>query len=237
MSTSRYFPDVRRLIESPADWGRSTDEGSQLERYYAVFLVFAFASGTLAHLLPAVYPVTRLTTDGLLLVINGGLLYLVYRRNGDARLCAWLLFAYLVTFLTEVAGVATGAVFGSYQYGPTMWWQGWGVPFVIALNWAVLVLAANDLVDRFLSSPWLGAALAGIIVAGYDFFIEPVAIQLDYWQWEGGGIPVQNYLAWAAVGFLISLPLRYLRIRYRSPLLPVYLVSQLLFFLLLNRLL
>ncbi|MGB3549005.1 MAG: carotenoid biosynthesis protein, partial [Saprospiraceae bacterium] len=146
MPSPPYFADVNQLIGSSAGGSAAAPRTVPVERYYAAFLLFAFGSGTLAHLLPAVYPITRLTTDGLLLVINGGLLYLVYRRNGDARLWAWLLFAYLVTFFTEVAGVATGAVFGSYQYGPTMWWQGWGVPFVIALNWAVLVLAANDLV-------------------------------------------------------------------------------------------
>ncbi|MCP9237924.1 carotenoid biosynthesis protein [Lewinella sp. JB7] len=205
------------------------------EHYLIWFLLFAFASGALAHTLPAVLPVTRYTTDGLLLVINGLLLYSIYVRNGDRRLWAWLIGAYCFTFAAEAVGVATGAIFGSYVYGPTMWWQWLGVPFVIALNWCVLTLATNDLAERFTGKrPWLAAGLASILIAAYDVAIEPVAVKLDYWQWAGGVIPLQNYLMWAVIAFVISLPVQLLRIRYRSPVLVVYLLAQLFFFIVLN---
>lgn len=198
------------------------------------FLLFAFASGSLAHLLPAILPITRYTTDPLLLVINGLVIYMVYLRNQDTRLWWWLLAAYWITFFTEVAGVATGSIFGEYTYGPTMRWQWLSVPFVIALNWAVLALAGNALADKLTNNPWLGAALAGGFLAAYDIAIEPVAIALDYWSWANVAVPMQNYLAWALVAFLISLPLRLLKIRYQSPLLLVYFFAQLAFFLILN---
>ena len=220
------------------------------DRYLIWFLIFAFASGTLAHLLPAVLPVTRYTTDGLLFVLNGLVIWAVYRRNGDRWLFTWLFVAYWFTFAMEALGVATGAVFGEYAYGPTMWLQWLGVPFVIALNWCVLTLACNDLACRMLPRAaryadgrrghfevLVHAAVAAILTALYDVAIEPVAIALDYWQWGGGEIPLQNYLAWAAIAFLLSVPLQYLRIRFRSPVLPVYLFAQLFFFLVLNLLL
>jgi len=53
------------------------------DRYLSYFLIFAFTSGTLAHCLPAVLPVTQLTTDGLLFVLNGLVLYAIYRTNQD----------------------------------------------------------------------------------------------------------------------------------------------------------
>lgn len=189
-------------------------------------------------------PITRVTTDGLLLVINGLLIFAIYRRNRAGGLFIWLLLAYWFTFAMEAIGVATGAVFGDYAYGPTMWWQWLGVPFVIALNWCVLTLACNDLALRMLPKPAaengaLGrkitvAALAAGITAFYDVVIEPVAIELDYWQWGGGEIPLQNYLAWAIIAFLISLPLHLFEIRFRSPLLLVYFFAQLFFFGVLN---
>ena len=108
------------------------------ERKLSWVLVFAFASGALAHTLPAVLPITRVTTDGLLLVINGLLIYALYQRHHDKRLLVWLVAAYCFTFAAEAVGVATGALFGQYAYGATMWWQWLGVPFVIALNWCVL---------------------------------------------------------------------------------------------------
>lgn len=211
-------------------------------------------------MLPAVFPVTRYTTDGLLFVLNGLVVGAILRRYGDERLLVWLFVAYWFTFAMEALGVATGAVFGAYTYGPTMWFQWLGVPFVIAFNWCVLTLTCNDLAARLLSPLFpqyergdhltavaprqssienrilhiLTAALAALLTALYDVAIEPVAIALDYWQWAANDIPLQNYLAWAAIALLISLPLQIFKIRFRSPVLLVYLLAQLFFFLALN---
>ena len=226
-------------------------EATPFERYLSYFLVFYFASGTLAHLLPAVVPITRYITDLLLFVSNGLIVYALWRRHADRRLLVWLIAAYWFTFATEAVGVATGAIFGEYAYGETMWLQWLGVPFAIAFNWCVLTLACNDLAGRiyraisgggndrdgFLLRSVLVALFAGVGTALYDVAIEPVAIALDYWTWAAGDIPLQNYLAWALVAFLISLPLQLLRIRFESPVLPVYLFGQLFFFLALNALL
>ncbi len=195
-------------------------------------------------------PITQVTTDGLLFVLNGLVLYAIYRANQDKRLFVWLAIAYAFTFIMEALGVATGAIFGEYAYGPTMWFQWLGVPFVIALNWCVLTLACNEVIIRLFSrkteteagqsniayriSHIAYPALAGVLTAGYDILIEPVAISLDYWQWAAGDIPLQNYLAWAAIAFLISLPLYVFRIRFRSPVLLVYFLAQLFFFVVLN---
>ena len=240
---------------------------SKLERGLVWFMVFAFASGALAHTLPAVLPITRYTTDGLLLVLNGLLLYAIYQRNRDRRLLVWLVVAYCFTFAAEAVGVATGALFGEYAYGATMWWQWLGVPFVIALNWCVLTLATNELALRLAPAAGLlttedteggteftqsrgalegghgggmtwrsfgVAVVASVLIALYDVAIEPVAVKLDYWQWGGGTIPLRNYVMWAVVALVISLPLQVLRIRFRSPLLLVYLGAQLFFFVVLN---
>lgn len=207
------------------------------ERWFAGLLTFLYASGLVAHLIPSLYPLTRYTTDFFLLVINSALLFFVYRRHGDVRLWWWAALTYLGTFAVEALGVATGRIFGVYAYGATMQVQWLGVPLVIALNWTVLTLAVNDLVIHVVRSPWPGALLSGVLIAGYDFFIEPVAIRLDYWQWAGGQIPIRNYVAWAIVAFGFSLPLRLLRIRFQSRLLLLYLAVQWVYFLLLNALL
>lgn len=203
------------------------------EKVFGVFMAFAFASGAWAHLLPAVLPITKLTTDMLLLGICGSLLGLLYRRNGDIRLFYWAAAAYTGTFFIEVAGVATGMIFGEYHYGSTMWIQWLNVPLVIALNWTALILATNDLAARWLRHPLAISVLASVLIMGYDLFIEPVAVRLDYWQWAGGVIPTQNYLAWGVVALVFSIPLNYSQVAYRSPLLPIYALAQLFFFLVL----
>ena len=198
-------------------------------------MVFMYASGILAHLWPLVRPLTAYTTDLLLLLIGGGLLYFVYARHRQPRYWYWVLGAYLLTFTAEVLGVATGAIFGEYAYGATMRVQVLNVPLVIAINWVVLILASNTLVAKVTRNSWLIAAGAGIFIAAYDYFIEPLAIKLDYWQWASGtDIPLQNYLAWAFIAFLLSLPLHLLRIRFQHPLLLWYLAAQWVFFVVLN---
>lgn len=205
------------------------------ERIFAGAMIFLFASGLVAHAVPSLRPLTANTTDLFLLLINGTLLWLVIRSNADLRLLGWSLAIYVFTFTVEAAGVATGAIFGEYAYGDGMKVQWLGVPLVIALNWTLLTLGVNDLASRISSSPWVRSAAAGLLIAAYDWFIEPVAIRLDYWQWAtGSNIPVQNYIAWAVVAFIASLPLHLLRIRFRHWLLPLYLGVQWLYFVLMG---
>lgn len=216
--------------------GRQGDMG-KAEKWFVYILVYLFLSGLVAHLVPRIYPFTRYTTDLFLLLINGALLYFLFEKNKDQNLWWWAAITYLGTFSLEALGVATGKIFGEYHYGQTMFLQVLEVPLVIALNWTVLILAVNNLMYRWTQHPILLALLSGVFIAIYDYFIEPVAISLDYWQWEGGTIPLQNYLAWSIIAFFFSLPLHYWKIRFHSPLLNIYLFVQLIYFILLNLLL
>lgn len=205
------------------------------EFFFAIFLVFSFLSGVQAHLLPSVYPLTRHITDVLLLVVCVPLLYFCYARHRDQRFWWWCGITYLATFFIEVLGVATGSIFGAYTYGPTMWMQWLGVPLVIALNWTLLILAMNQIASHWgKASATLTALLAALLIMIYDYFIEPVAIALDYWHWAAIDVPLQNYLAWGIIAFLFSWALNYFKIRYQHPLLVVYAAAQLVFFLLLQ---
>ena len=42
-------------------------------------------------------------------------------------------------------------------------------------------------------------------MVGLDFFIEPIAISLDFWSWKYDTIPLQNYLGWFLIAFLLQL--------------------------------
>ena len=230
LTEQHFFKEyVNRLTER---WSMS-----KLELLFACFLVFSFLTGVQAHLMPSVYPLTKSITDGLLLVVCGPLLWFIYQRHQDTRFWWWWGITYLSTFFIEVLGVATGGIFGEYSYGPTMWVQWLNVPLVIALNWTLLILAMHQVAAYIApKSSLLTALFTGVLIMGYDYFIEPVAIALDYWTWEAVDIPLQNYLAWGVIAFLFSWSLSYLKITYRHPLLIIYGVAQLVFFLLLQAL-
>jgi putative membrane protein len=203
-------------------------------QWFLYTLVFLYASGLVAHLVPGLRFLTEFTTDLFLLGINLTLFGILYRNNSDQRLLVWAICTYVLTFFIEALGVATGMVFGEYHYGKGMLFQWLGVPFVIALNWTLLILAVNDLAARRSANPIIASFFAGLMIVVYDWFIEPVAMALDYWQWAGNHIPTQNYLAWGLVAFAASFPLNYYRIRFRHPLLSLYLIVQLIYFIVLQ---
>ena len=37
-----------------------------------------------------------------------------------------------------------------------------------------------------------------------DILIEPVAIQLDFWNWRDIDVPIQNYIMWFLAAFMIN---------------------------------
>jgi putative membrane protein len=42
-------------------------------------------------------------------------------------------------------------------------------------------------------------------MVGLDFFIEQNASKFDFWYWKSGIIPIQNYIAWFVIAFLLNL--------------------------------
>lgn len=108
-------------------------------------------------------------------------------------------------YLIELIGIITGLIFGEYAYGSGLGLKLFDVPLIIGLNWAILVFATAALMQQFLWPAWLKAAMAATLMVAYDFFLEPVAINFDFWTWAGGSIPIQNYAAWWVIAFLMLL--------------------------------
>ena len=133
-------------------------------------------------------------------------------------------------FLAEVLGVHTGVLFGSYQYGSTLGLKLWKVPLLIGLNWLMLVYTTGHLSDLF-RLPWpLKALLATGLMVGLDYFLEPVAVQLGFWSWQGGQIPLSNFIGWFGVALLMQLYYQQADFPKVNPLAPLVFGLQLLFF-------
>jgi putative membrane protein len=141
-----------------------------------------------------------------------GICFLVYgiteRLKDHKNLKRYLLLFAAVSilgFLVEVMGVKTGKIFGIYQYGDRLGWRFQDVPLIIGLNWGMLVFSVAALVNRLkyntLVKAWAGATLLVIL----DLLIEPVAMRFFYWTWDIKVIPVQNFIAWWLVSFLLLL--------------------------------
>jgi putative membrane protein len=130
----------------------------------------------------------------------------------DYRFWISLLIIYFSGFFIEVTGVQSRILFGAYDYGKTLGIKVFDTPLIIGINWAMLVIGtssfANFLFTKF--SIVFRTVVAALIMVSNDFIIEPVAVYYDFWTWETEGIgtsffvaPLQNYIAWYVLGFLL----------------------------------
>ena len=129
-----------------------------------------------------------------------------FHKKWTSRLSQFLVLSYVLGFTAELFGVQTGILFGDYTYGKVLGPKVWGTPILIGVNWMLVsytVGMAVNAVATGWSWPWRAVAGAGLLVV-LDLFIEPVAIAHGFWEWDGGEVPLRNYLGW----FLVALPLQ-----------------------------
>lgn len=106
-------------------------------------------------------------------------------------------------FLAELIGTKTGYLFGDYSYGASLGFKIFGVPLVIGVNWALLIVCSVSIVNPIKTSNFVKSILAAMLMTLLDVLIEPVAIESDFWHWTHGTIPLFNYISW----FFVSLPI------------------------------
>lgn len=146
--------------------------------------------------------VLPLTPVNLLLTL---LVPLFFQKDLNAKLVIVLAVVAVLGFSAEVVGVATGKVFGVYQYGKTLGLKYLAVPLIIGINWVSLVYSSSSLVSKFKIGLVAKALIAALLMTGLDYLMEPIAIKYDFWHWANGSIPFQNYLAWFLIAFVLLL--------------------------------
>lgn len=168
----------------------------------------------------------NLVLSAFLLLIN----HSKWNRKEVYALC----FLFVSGFFIEVIGSNTGYLFGNYHYGKTLGFQVFNVPLVIGINWMMQIYIVGNMLSRSKWALWLKAIIGSMLLVFLDYFIEPVAIRFDYWQWENDIIPLTNYLCWFIISFLfLSL---YFKTGFRNynPLSAVLYFIQLLLFVILG---
>lgn len=144
-------------------------------------------------------PMTLKTTP--LVILIGFLVALSLQPNLTFKLILLICTIGVAGFFIEYAGVQTGWIFGQYAYGKTLGYGHWGIPYIIGVNWAALVFYTAQIRFKKVKGILLPAVLSASLMTVFDFVLEPNAMRYDFWQWDGGVIPLQNYFSW----FLISL--------------------------------
>jgi putative membrane protein len=162
------------------------------------------------------------------------IILLKQQEGWSHQLILYLAWAYLLTFFLEVVGVASGSIFGEYSYGNSLGYKILEVPVIIGLNWVVLVYSCGIIADK-LPLHWLFKSILGALMLVFlDFLIEPVAMQLDFWNWQNGIIPMQNYIAWFLIGFTLLVVFYQVRFNRKNRLAIFIYLVQFVFFAILN---
>lgn len=166
----------------------------------------------------------------------------------NAPFFLFLVLAFATGMVTEMIGVHTGLLFGSYKYGTILGPALYQVPFLIGLNWFTVVYCSGILVHTF--HQWLmkratqkvgqplspALAFASLVVDSallatfFDWVMEPVAMKLGYWSWANDSIPFKNYLCWFLISAALLAAFRLLRFDKHNQFAVHLLLIQLLFF-------
>ena len=78
-----------------------------------------------------------------------------------------------------------------------------GVPFLIGMNWVILTTISGSISNQICKGRKIPSILLGsLLMLFIDFFIEPVAPTLDFWEFKDSIVPLSNYSGWLITGLL-----------------------------------
>jgi len=117
----------------------------------------------------------------------------------------WLLAAvfFFSGMLAEWVGVNTGWLFGDYAYGENMGPKFDGVPYLIGIYWAVLTFITGRISSRFSDKLIIRIFTGAFLMVLLDYAMEVSAPIFDFWTFNGGIAPVENYITWFVVAALL----------------------------------
>ena len=200
--------------------------------YRIIFIYLIFTVGIIGHLYSPLRELMLKLTPFTLL-ITGMVVFFEAFADRKNYLLYWGVITYILTFTLEAIGVNSGLIFGNYTYGKTLGFSVFNVPLIIGFNWVLVILGAVGITQIFFKNIFLNSFFSALLAVIFDFILEPIAIRLDYWNWQNNAIPVQNYIAWFIIAFIASLIFYKLKVKIKSSIFIHYFFIQLIFFIIL----
>lgn len=202
------------------------------EKYAIILLAAMHIAGIIGLALPATQEIFKTLVPFNLLANTAIMLF--FHKEWNKSFIFALLLTMLVGFGVELVGVHTKAIFGNYWYKTTLGFKVFNVPLLIAVNWLIVIYTTSALVAEFEVAKPTKAVLASLLTVGLDYLIEPIAIRYDFWDWAGGTVPFQNYLAWFGVALFLHLVFVYLPFQKGSKVAVALYVCEVVFFVVLK---
>jgi putative membrane protein len=145
----------------------------------------------------------NLSINFILLLIN---------CNGHKWFFPLVILGFFTGMITEIMGVQWGWIFGDYQYGNALGYKILGVPLLIGVNWALLTTITGAIAQQFYQNIFMRIIVGVGLMIFLDLLIEPIAPVLDFWAFDGGEAPLQNYIGWVVVALFLQSTFHYLKV-------------------------
>lgn len=146
------------------------------------------------------------------LFITTALIVINFPINSYRKVTLFLAI-FVLSLLIEWIGVHFGFLFGVYEYGKNLGPKIDGVPVLIGVNWAVLILSTVVIASKWVTPFHLRVLLGAFLMVFIDFFIETSAPPFDFWIWQSGAAPLRNYVAWFIVSLFFHAAFQLLKIK------------------------
>ena len=178
-------------------------------------------------------------------------LLLYTQRKINRAFLFFMATCFIIGIAAEIIGTKTGWLFGKYVYGDVLGPEVKNVPWIIGVNWFIIIYCCGVSIQLLLSKildklsletgkpkPVLKAA--SIIVDGatlallFDWIMEPVATDLGYWSWAGDIIPFYNYVCWFIISSLLMAVFHFSQFNKDNKFAVNLLLIQMMFFLILR---
>ena len=150
------------------------------------------------------------------LILSINFVLLLINCNSHKWFFHMVILGFLTGMITEILGVQKGWIFGDYKYGNALGYKILGVPMLIGVNWALLTIITAAIAQQFYENLIMRIVIGVCLMIFLDLLIEPIAPVLDFWSFDGGDAPLQNYIGWTAVAIFLQSIFHYFRIEVKG---------------------
>lgn len=196
-----------------------------------VFLIIIYTVGVIGLNTEFKNEIAALTPYTLVL---SAIVLLLNHREWNRYFVIFVAFAAILGYLIELIGIESKLIFGTYSYGKTLGYKLYGVPIVMGLNWFLMVYSCGMVANLFRFGVFIKSIVGAFLMVILDLSLEPVAVNLDFWTWENGIIPIQNYIAWFIVAFVLLIYFHKLELKKMNRIAVGLFIIQYIFFFILS---
>ena len=162
------------------------------------------------------------------------LILLINHREWNRYFVIFMVFSSISGYLIELIGVESKIIFGTYTYGDTLGYKLYGIPVIMGLNWFMMIYYCGMVANLFRFGVFLKSVIGAFLMVILDLSMEPVAVILDFWSWENGIIPVQNYIAWFIIALILLIYFHKLELKKMNRIAVGLFIIQYIFFFILS---